>query len=467
MKVSHEFLIAELTKRLQDLLMLPEYPGDLPSMIYDEPLNRSDGFSFCSHPSNPWTCGSQGLLCHIIETPELFHKYAILKPDGTISWRSQPCLLYLEQVFELSMLCPIGFILTSGGPARLTEIVMMMLLNVPGGYPRNVYFMNGMLVFVGSYNKNSHRTGSPIQMARIPLPKIGVLLTRFLVHVRPVFLEWQTLFKPKMQFDARYALWVGLHRPILPKDVTTRLVRFTKAHWGVPTNMRQFRQVIAHLQNENRITFAGPTNGTSSTDLQLGHSGNMDRAQYGLDARLPTTMPRSVWEETSHVSATWHMLYGHKPLLWAHLTAGSERQQKILSTITALQRSSSLPLTLSVESVVHHATVDDLVDRFERGLLPRLLRANQQALGAAHASTVDLLLLQTAYGQGQKLRQVAQRCTNPGLLVYLRRMLGNPEATFLNTEQAQVTQLMLEGERHIAYFAPTGKPRVDADLLNS
>lgn len=87
------------------------------------------------------------------------------------------------------MLILVAIILTAGEPAQGTEYAAMILANVGGGSIRNVFLLLGVLMFHGSYNNMSHATGEDKTVVRVPLPKLGLLIIKFLVYLCPLYAE--------------------------------------------------------------------------------------------------------------------------------------------------------------------------------------------------------------------------------------------------------------------------------------
>lgn len=106
-----------------------------------------------------------------------------MEEEGNLIWLPGVCMKRMHKIYDLQMLIAIAIILTGGQPARAVEYVMLVLSNIVGGSIQNVFWVFNTFVLPGSYNKTSHTTGEDKTMVHMPLPRLGMLIVRFLVYL--------------------------------------------------------------------------------------------------------------------------------------------------------------------------------------------------------------------------------------------------------------------------------------------
>lgn len=458
----HLQLIQEIEDEMDTLLFKdPKFQlaDDLP--IFDEPRERKPGYSFVTDSRNSWT-RQHPVIRHILDTPDLFSRYAYLDHQGNVQWLPGACAAKMQEIYELQMKLFVVLCLTFGEPARGVELAFHLLCNVGGGSSRNVFVLFQIFLLRGSYNKTSQSTGVDKAMVRAPLPKIGRLWIRFLVFLRPAFSEWQFHLRPKMYFNSVHYLFAGLHKPITSYDLSFQLAKSTKEYLGVKINLSTYRQFMAFITSCNVEAFDSAQTSTSAAHLQIGHSGQMDRDCYGHDARLPEGIDQGIFMSTARVSAVHHILCGHPPDLMRLLEAGKGPISEVVGIVQAIRQPKStvgLSHEHKNERFVPAMELHEVAEALKRLVLPSLEQTTRAVVAQAHASVVKLFSPSSTSITSNALQQIAHVCTHPYILERLREFMPNngPQLGFRNVQQAQVTQLMFEGQRHIAYIAPTGK----------
>lgn len=228
----HLRAINEITSEIDELTFyLPQYRLTANETIYEEPRECKPGYSFVTDPRNSWN-HHPSLVQHILQSEDLFQKYAYITHEKRVSWVPTLIAPVVERIFELQkkLLCLI--ILSYGEPARGTELASHLLANVPGGSIRNFFVLFNIPVLRGSFNKTSHQ-GTDRTICRFPLPELGEQFIRFLVYVRPLYFEWQRYLRPEMAHNAEHYLFAGLHRPIKSHDISSAMADYTTREFNV------------------------------------------------------------------------------------------------------------------------------------------------------------------------------------------------------------------------------------------
>jgi hypothetical protein len=171
--------------------------------VYDEPRCRTPGYSFLHDNRNSWN-SKPTVLEFLLSNPEIFAQYGYINPAGKVVWKPGPCHQAMDAIHSLQMDLFVLTVLTFGEPGRGTELAAHLLNNVPGGSIRNVFALFNLFCLRGSFNKTSHASHEDKTMARIPIISVGRAWIRLLAFLRPLFIEWQTHFRPHMIFNVSH-----------------------------------------------------------------------------------------------------------------------------------------------------------------------------------------------------------------------------------------------------------------------
>lgn len=425
--------------------------------IHDHPRETSAGYSFVTDPRNFWN-HRPSLVQHILQTPDLSGKFVYISPGGSLSWIPTAVASFLKQIFDLQTKILCNIILSYGEPARGTELVSHLLTNVAGGSIRNFFVLFNTPFLRGSFSKTTPTQGSDKTICRFPLPELGRQFIRFLVYLRPLYLEWQSYLNPHMVSNARDFLFAGLYQPLESKYLSKALAAYTEKELGVHLSLRTYRQFMVFISNSNHAVFAAAAEENSGLHEQFGHSLEINTTHYGHDARTPHGTNIKSFFLHARISGVFHLLYGHPPTLLEALQVGKTR---ILKLVSAVHEINGRPYTSQSQAVipagVSRTSIDDSSD-----LLFKMRQVFESSLAKAHAAVADLFV-----GPISKHPQAAGPSSltgdlpivvHPSLVKILRSMYPSlhTNAAFSNIQQAQVTQLLLEGKRHVAYIAPTG-----------
>ncbi|KAF9440526.1 hypothetical protein P691DRAFT_820577 [Macrolepiota fuliginosa MF-IS2] len=329
--------IKDITSAIDKLTFSNEkfaIPAD--QFIHDDPRQCEADYSFTTDPRNSWN-DRPTLVQHIIQTPQLFSKYAYWTPSGTIAWKPAAIAVTLKRIYDVQIKILCNIILSYGEPARATEIASHLLVNIRGGTIRNLFIIANQVVLRASYNKTSSAQGSDKTICRIPLPEIGRQFIRYLVFLRPLYAEWQLILRPHMEKNTKYYLFAGLHRALTAHDISQALGHYTKKNLDITLNIRTYRQFMAFVTTTNNEVFAAIDVGEGGTHHQFGHSADINTKHYGHDSRTPEGMNMKTFLADARVSGVFHALYGHKPTLLEDLERGTGRKADIIAMINKIR----------------------------------------------------------------------------------------------------------------------------------
>ncbi|KAF5345077.1 hypothetical protein D9756_011154 [Leucocoprinus leucothites] len=188
----HRRAIEEIEQELDELTFHhPQFQLPPDTHIHDEPRERESGYSFLVDKRNGWN-KQPSLTQHILDTPDLFAKYAYTTQGKRVSWKPTCVATQLKRIFDLQEKLICNIILSYGEPARGSELASHLLANVGGGSIRNFFVLFGDIpVLRASYSKTTSTTDSDKPICRVPHLPIGRQFVRFLVYLRPLYIEWQ------------------------------------------------------------------------------------------------------------------------------------------------------------------------------------------------------------------------------------------------------------------------------------
>jgi hypothetical protein len=192
----------------------------------------------------------------------------------------------------------------------------------------------------------------------------------------------------------------------------------------------------------------------------------MDLDHYGADLRFPEGLDRSLYMETARASASAQLMFGHGPDLLISLCKGQEWQNDIVNLTRAIIEGRYVPPgqevvpgTAGIVSGPALAVTTRSIAAIVRDeVLPELVLHLNCTLAQSHAATVELLAPKTIFSSHLPFSPAVRNHTHPYLLTYLRKFRQSEDQLlgFTGTAQAEVTQLLFDGQKNVGYFAGTG-----------
>lgn len=182
------------TDLLRDELLCGLDPESLEKLIRlecieDDPRDDQDGFSFLSLPCIAWT--RDILLQQLLKDNNQQARFLIIQ-DHKVDLNREAANRYLDKAQELLELLMTLIQLTSGNPARATEVRTVQWKNT-GSLLRSIFIHEAHLMILTVYNKSSSLTQTQRPIARFLPTHIGRLLILFLALVLP-FTKYYFIF---------------------------------------------------------------------------------------------------------------------------------------------------------------------------------------------------------------------------------------------------------------------------------
>jgi hypothetical protein len=439
-------------------------PND--EFIHDDPRSRDPGYGFVNDVRNSWH-DKPTVLQYILTNHDRLSMFAYHDEKGQFHWKPGAVHTRMIAIYDLQMDLFVLILLSFGAPARGTELLSNLILNIAGGSIRNVFSLFNLFTLRGTFNKTSHATLQHRAMVRIPLVSVGRLFIRFLVFLRPLYSEWQYVFRPNMHSNSTHFLFAGLYRPVVTSDLSLKLSTVFWKEYKVKMSLGRFRQWMAFLFSCNRPIFRAVDSGTTSTSDQFGHSEEMDMDHYGADLRFPQGLNNSIYMETARASAATQLMFGHPPDLLLALSQGADWQNGIVTLSKAIMEGRYVPpnqaiipqssgiltspdLAISAHSIANVIKTD---------VLPEFSLHINRAIAESYGSVLSILAPKQHRPQPGSLQQNIRVHTHPFLLERLRHFRSTEDSLpgFTGAAQAEVTQLMFDGQSNIGYFAATGE----------
>lgn len=435
---------------------------DIPDdeLIHDDPRNLEPNYSFLKHPMNPWNFnGTPTLLEYIISNPEIFSQYGYYNAQGDIIWKPGACYQFMRKFFDLNMDLFVALVLTAGAPGRGSELAAHLLKNVSGGSIRNVLVLFNLFSLRGTFNKTSFATSRDKAMVRVPLIPVGRLAIRVNAFIRPLFVEWQQVFRPHMVHNASHFLFPGLDRPVATNDLSIKLSTAFYDKTTFKMSLTIYRQFMSFITDCNAPIFDAASIVNQATTEQLGHTAKIHTGSYGIDDRLPHGISHSLYMRTARNSAASQILFDFGSELMEALSADTQRIKSLTSRIIAIRTGQSS--SLSPQSVAIHtssdATIESFISAIQERLIPSLFLHFTRALAECFSAVVDLFAPYRVFPPVSGIPLASHSLTHPYLLQSLRHFMKDPKATFFNAAQADATQLMYDRKDHFAYISATGE----------
>jgi hypothetical protein len=465
----HDFtlrLLGKVTSDMDGLLFHhPIFTIEEGDFVHDDPRSLDPGYSFVDDNRNSWR-NKMTALEHILTTPDLRDRFAYVDSHGRVRWKPGACHTHMVDIYRLQMNLFLLVLFTFGAPGRGTEMLSHLFRNISGGSIRNIFVLFNLFVLRGSFNKTSNVTLRDRTMVRVPLIAVGRLWIRFLVFLRPLYAEWQCVFHPHMHTNATHFLFAGLYRPVVTADLSLTISVAFREEFGIKMSLGRFRQWMSFMMSCNsRIFSAVQTATATGTDDQIGHSLEMGMDFYDHDLQLPEGLDRKLYIQTARTSASAQLMFGHPPDLLLALCQGHEWQNGIIHLSRTIMDGKYVP---PGQEIVSHSldqtpgpaiTPHSVASAIRDQVIPELTLHLNRTLTQSHASVVELLTPNRRWSQVTPLRQAVQAHTHPFFLEYIRRFRRSEDKTlgFTGTSQAEVTQLLYDGQRNVGYFAATGK----------
>jgi hypothetical protein len=312
--------IQKLQSQLNCLLLqtMSSSPPIIPKLnlsdIHDDHAHRATGWNLLQDPRNRTQLAGyeRWVLDNIIHHPQLQQRF-IEANEGInrIVWKRQEAQDYLHQVDQfldrLLLVCH----LTSGHPARGTEILSLRHVNTVHGDHRGVFLENGLVGLVTAYHKGYHLTGSTSLIHRYLPESASEILIYYLWLIHPFQRQLRTLAFQDMAPTSPF-LWPR-DRGFTSDRLSKALRREFREFLDIDITLADYRHVanaisrrhlrVRGFQREYQIP-------VHPADLQASHTTWTSSMMYARPQNeAPGHLEARRWEYRV-VSRGWHHLLG-------------------------------------------------------------------------------------------------------------------------------------------------------------
>lgn len=253
--------VTQAQTQLEELLLLDpiaEHRQDLDihirmHQLVDRPAESSRGWSFLDHRDNrdgPLPHRRRWLLERVLRNERLRERFIDAFKADDIVWRRPEAVGYKLQVDAFLEQLLLLIHLTSGQPARGTEILSLRYKNSLHGQIRNVFLEDGLVSTVTSYHKGYAVTGSTKIIHRYLPREVGELLIYYLWLVLP-FVQALNLLALGDDSPPSPFLWAKGRGSWDSNRLSSVLSREFKAHLGVRMTIPVYRHLSIAISRKH------------------------------------------------------------------------------------------------------------------------------------------------------------------------------------------------------------------------
>lgn len=324
---------------LHDLLLLGPDKDDraelLPPLsmrdLKDDPTVKTAGWSFLLDRRNSGQlAGHDRWLLNRVRGDRRL-RMQFLCGSGLSVWDRQATERYLQKVREFLERLLLLVHITSGQPARGTELLTLQWRNTNHGLRRNIFVENGLVTFVTSYHKGYSISGSTKIIHRYLPPEVSELMVYYPWLIVPFCKQIALLASddPASQFPSTL-LWSRVsgecrkelkEEPWPTKRLRDVLAREFKQHLATDANVVIWRHVAIaisrrHLNGKGfKRDYDGQEDLQSIADKQAAHNSAWAGQIYARGIEEAPGHVASVRAEYRDISRRWHKCLGFGVLL--------------------------------------------------------------------------------------------------------------------------------------------------------
>ena len=256
--------VREAQQQLEGLLLLhPDESREdvVPKLplhrLQDNHANTQQGWNFLKDPRNEAVLepgGESWIMNRVLGNRWLRDEWVMLtKNQSSLQWKKLAVRAYFSKLDGFLERLLLLVHVTSGQPARGTEILSLQYSNTPQGHHRSIFIEDGLISTVTSYHKGYNITGSAKVIHRYLPREVSELLVYYLWLVLPF---WQQLiilaYKETHTASSSSAfLWPKGHAAWDSQRLTNMLQRETKVHLKVELGIMMYRHMAIAISRQH------------------------------------------------------------------------------------------------------------------------------------------------------------------------------------------------------------------------
>ena len=402
--------------------------------IQDDVTFTSRGYSFLSRPGNELGGGFEWIVQRLVRS----HVGQKMRADGR--WHHRHVRRYLRKVDRFLELLLFLVHTTGGQPARGTEITTARYQN---GFlqDRNIFVMDGQIVFVSRYHKTQSLWDKPRVIPRFLPWRVSQLFGVFLAYVHPLSEHLVSHVTGRSWSDY---VWASRNGPWETERLTRVVARETAIWLGCRLTTLEYRHAAITLGRE----FVGAQFGhgfreqvgeeaieepemelESGLDLQAGRTEKIGVQTYGVPVDIVQHLSIRSVQFFRQLSEKWH----------SFLELPSSREQQEQQCTKRHQKPHRPPL-VGHNGAEAKRSCDALEDEPRAPKHPRTGTFSATSAAPVHART--------------NLEDVA--ATDAELQLAMQKVLGQTQTSFRSAEQELAMMAILQGKSPLVVILPTG-----------
>ena len=412
-----------ITNFFRDNLMM-RFNFEVPSILSDDFNNAEEGYYFVHDHNN-----------NFLDAQIAFHQHLCSK--GVMN----DIEAYVENWRKFMQLLIFNIHLTSGNPARATELETLQFKN-SGLKERNVFVFQDKIALIPTYNKTNNLKGQDRLIPRFLPKNLSHIVIKYLIFVQPILEHYYRTIssRPITGLDESIFLF-SVNNEMLNIDQikndfmkTLRMICLKEVKFSI------FRHIVDAFGLRHIAQYKSDFEKYENFALQAGHSSLTASRIYGARSNDFRQVDRETCQRMYDTSASWHKFLNIddsndvEPIIemFEQVRVTDNRQENLVK-IQSQQES-------QVQTQI--ATHTDESRVFERNII-HLDNTEQQSLIEEPSNFMSLKILYS-----------------------IRKMLKTDSAFFSCEEQAIVAIEVMKCENDVLAIIPTGSGKTMTILAN-
>ncbi|MCJ1360602.1 MAG: hypothetical protein MMC33_010610 [Icmadophila ericetorum] len=315
--VIDQAMLAQLQLEALMLLSSDEYrdevvPALKADQLHDDPSNATKGWSFL-HDSRG---GDRWLLDRVLTHDSLRDNFIDVKgPTHQIFWKGSAAKGYIHEIDAFLERLLLLVHITSGQPARGTEILSLQHMNTLIGQHRSIFVEGGLVGTVTAYHKGYSVAGSTNIIHRYLPKEVGELVLYYLWLILPFRKKLELLALQSREGHSPF-LWPKGQANWDSSRLSTVLQREARAQLHTSMNIMTYRHAAIAI-SRTHLTGGGFKRDygieDKAVDTQAAHSSWIAGSVYARGIEEAPGHVTARKEEYRQICREWHAWLGFTP----------------------------------------------------------------------------------------------------------------------------------------------------------
>ena len=277
--------------------------------LEDDMNNKNILFSFIDEPGNKLSGGRERILGNLQKSTKW--KAMVREEDGHIYFNSKAVFKYISEMETFLEYLLILVHLTSGQPARGTELTTIRYRNALQNL-RNIYIEDGQVMVVTEVHKSQAIMDVPRVISRFLPSRVGQLLVTYLADVLPFR---RMIDRESMASTPEGFLWADKKGVWGTNRMCKALARETSIHLGHRITVADYRHIAIgidqmHIRPDRNIEEEEEEDGEedeedNAHDLMACHS-SAQADSYAINAAMLSCLTFRSISKFRDVASRWH-----------------------------------------------------------------------------------------------------------------------------------------------------------------